>query len=327
MRVESMSSRLDFDERRARALEGVVQYRPGAVPPLQPPAGAGGRAPAPADGSRAGRAPDAPATPARPAAGGAGRRAAGADARSPGGARRTGSAGAASDRSGLARAPGQRPNRVEARATATAAMPHAERTARPDRSRRRRRPIAANREARGRRPALRRGHQRRRRAARALHRRAAGAARRGRGPHDLRARLRHLAQRAARPASSTVNGVTVRRFPVRRERDPRRLRPAVAARLRAAALDRRRARVARQRRADQPGADRHYRRAARPTFDFFVFFSYRYYHAWHGARRVPAKAVLVPTAERDPAIGLVDLRAGVPRRARASCTTRPKSAR
>jgi hypothetical protein len=42
MRVESMSSRLDFDERRARALEGVVLYRPGAVAPLQPPAGAGG---------------------------------------------------------------------------------------------------------------------------------------------------------------------------------------------------------------------------------------------------------------------------------------------
>jgi hypothetical protein len=40
MRVESMSSRLDFDERRARALEGVVQYRPGAVPPLQPQPGA-----------------------------------------------------------------------------------------------------------------------------------------------------------------------------------------------------------------------------------------------------------------------------------------------
>lgn len=42
MRVESMSSRLDFDERRARALEGVVQYRPGAVPPLQPPTGGAG---------------------------------------------------------------------------------------------------------------------------------------------------------------------------------------------------------------------------------------------------------------------------------------------
>jgi hypothetical protein len=39
MRLESMASRLDFDERRARALEGVVQYRPGAVAPLQPPPG------------------------------------------------------------------------------------------------------------------------------------------------------------------------------------------------------------------------------------------------------------------------------------------------
>src|SRR5436189_865463 len=37
MRLESMASRLDFDERRARALEGVVQYRPGAVAPEQPP--------------------------------------------------------------------------------------------------------------------------------------------------------------------------------------------------------------------------------------------------------------------------------------------------
>ena len=44
MRVESMSSRLDVDERRARALEGVVMYRPGAAAPLQPPAGAEARA-------------------------------------------------------------------------------------------------------------------------------------------------------------------------------------------------------------------------------------------------------------------------------------------
>ena len=45
MRVESMSSRLDFDERRARALEGVVMYRPGAAAPLQPPRTEDGRAP------------------------------------------------------------------------------------------------------------------------------------------------------------------------------------------------------------------------------------------------------------------------------------------
>ncbi len=52
MRVESMSSRLDFDERRARALEGVVQYRPGAVAPLQPPTGGGN--------SREARGPESP---------------------------------------------------------------------------------------------------------------------------------------------------------------------------------------------------------------------------------------------------------------------------
>ena len=39
MRLESMASRLDFDERRARALEGVVQYRSGVVPPQPPPTG------------------------------------------------------------------------------------------------------------------------------------------------------------------------------------------------------------------------------------------------------------------------------------------------
>ena len=34
MRLESLSARLDFDEHRARALEGVVQYRPGALSSL-----------------------------------------------------------------------------------------------------------------------------------------------------------------------------------------------------------------------------------------------------------------------------------------------------
>jgi hypothetical protein len=49
MRVESMSSRLDFDERRARALEGVVMYRPGAAAPLQPPTAGGETKPSAAD--------------------------------------------------------------------------------------------------------------------------------------------------------------------------------------------------------------------------------------------------------------------------------------
>jgi glycosyltransferase involved in cell wall biosynthesis len=39
-------------------------------------------------------------------------------------------------------------------------------------------------------------------------------------------------------------------------------------------------------------------------YDYVIFFSYRYYHAYHGARAVPSRAILVPTAERDEAIGL-----------------------
>jgi hypothetical protein len=57
MRVESLSSRFEFAERRARALEGVVQYRPGQSPeetfeaPADPQQAKGG--PAPADGDAA----------------------------------------------------------------------------------------------------------------------------------------------------------------------------------------------------------------------------------------------------------------------------------
>lgn len=39
-------------------------------------------------------------------------------------------------------------------------------------------------------------------------------------------------------------------------------------------------------------------------YDFFIFFSFRYYHSFHGCRAVPSKAILVPTAERDSALGL-----------------------
>jgi glycosyltransferase involved in cell wall biosynthesis len=42
----------------------------------------------------------------------------------------------------------------------------------------------------------------------------------------------------------------------------------------------------------------------RDEFDFVVLFCARYFHAYHGARIVPDRAVLVPTAERDAAIGL-----------------------
>jgi glycosyltransferase involved in cell wall biosynthesis len=105
------------------------------------------------------------------------------------------------------------------------------------------------------------------------------------------------------PGLATVNGIPVRRFPVTRERHPnefgRRSRKvfdfqhSVADEL--AWLD-----------SEGPTSPAllRYLQSSAESFDFVLLFSYRYYHAWHGARRLASRAVLVPTAERDPAIGL-----------------------
>lgn len=100
-----------------------------------------------------------------------------------------------------------------------------------------------------------------------------------------------------------VNGVQVRRFPVAHERNP-------------IQFGRQSRRVFEQAHsvADElswlesegpasPALLNHLSSAA-GDLDFVLLFSYRYYHAWHAARRLHAKALLVPTAERDPAIGL-----------------------
>jgi glycosyltransferase involved in cell wall biosynthesis len=42
----------------------------------------------------------------------------------------------------------------------------------------------------------------------------------------------------------------------------------------------------------------------REEFDYILLFCARYFHSYHGARIAPDRAVLVPTAERDPALGL-----------------------
>jgi len=105
------------------------------------------------------------------------------------------------------------------------------------------------------------------------------------------------------PGVETVNGVTVRRFPVRRPRDVGRF-----GRWSARVFDHTHsirdelAWLA----AEGPASPKlvAYLSASRTRYDYFLFFSYRYYHAYHGARAVPDRAVLVPTAERDPAVGL-----------------------
>jgi glycosyltransferase involved in cell wall biosynthesis len=100
-----------------------------------------------------------------------------------------------------------------------------------------------------------------------------------------------------------VNGIAVRRFKVKHERDPR-------------VFGRRSERVFEQ--PHSVGDELEWLDAEGPAspalvdyvakhssaYDYCLFFSYRYYHAFYGARAAAPKAILVPTAERDDAIGL-----------------------
>ena len=73
--------------------------------------------------------------------------------------------------------------------------------------------------------------------------------------------------------------------------------------------------MARERRPDQPGAHRAHRQQA-DAFDFFLFFSYRYYHAYHGVRACRTRRSWCRPPSATPR-SACDLRAGLPRRARA----------
>jgi glycosyltransferase involved in cell wall biosynthesis len=103
--------------------------------------------------------------------------------------------------------------------------------------------------------------------------------------------------------AESVHGVSVRRFPTARERVPQEFGTwservfdhPHALRDELGWLD-----------AEGPTSPEliAYIRAHEATFDFFLFFSFRYYHSFHGIRAVTDKAILVPTAERDGALGL-----------------------
>ena len=103
------------------------------------------------------------------------------------------------------------------------------------------------------------------------------------------------------PGVEQINGVQVRRFPVRHERVPRefgRLSERVFKHEHSIAdelawLE-----------SEGPASPALIDYLASAACDYTILFSYRYYHAWHAARRLHQKALLVPTAERDPAIAL-----------------------
>jgi glycosyltransferase involved in cell wall biosynthesis len=105
------------------------------------------------------------------------------------------------------------------------------------------------------------------------------------------------------PGLEQVNGVSVRRFRVKHERDP-------------LVFGKRSSRVFERRHS--LGDELDWLDAEGPTspalvdyiakhaadYDYCLFFSYRYYHAYYGARAAGPRAILVPTAERDATIGL-----------------------
>jgi len=109
------------------------------------------------------------------------------------------------------------------------------------------------------------------------------------------------------PGLELVNGVAVRRFKVRRPRDPDRF-----------GRYSQKVFLGKHQREDEllwleeqgpfsPALLRHIRKRA-SDYDYFVFFSYRYYHSYHGIKAVPRQSILVPTAERDEVVSLAIFR-------------------
>lgn len=106
-----------------------------------------------------------------------------------------------------------------------------------------------------------------------------------------------------RPGLHDVNGIRVRRFKVKRPRDPDR-------------FGRLSQRVFLGRHSEQDELDWlaeqgplstgliRFLKHRHDDYDYFIFFSYRYYHSFYGLRAVAPKGVLVPTAERDEVVGL-----------------------
>ena len=101
----------------------------------------------------------------------------------------------------------------------------------------------------------------------------------------------------------TVNGVPVRRFHVKHERDPH-----LFARRSDRVFDHRHSLADELDWVDAEGPNSpgliDYLSTNGGAYDYCLFFSYRYWVSYHGARAVSPRAILVPTAERDATIGL-----------------------
>jgi hypothetical protein len=97
---------------------------------------------------------------------------------------------------------------------------------------------------------------------------------------------------------TTLNGLTVRRFKVKRPRDPERFAEWSARVFKAAHTPEDELRWLEEEGPFSPRLVRHVQKH-KDDFDLFFFFSYRYYTTFHGLAGVADRALLVPTAEDD----------------------------
>ena len=100
-----------------------------------------------------------------------------------------------------------------------------------------------------------------------------------------------------------VNGICVRRFPVIRPRDPERF-----GRIQNHIVDNEHTFDEELKWLEEEGplvpALIEYIKDHENDYDYFLFFSYRYYHSYWGINALPHKSILVPTAEHDSIIHL-----------------------
>lgn len=103
------------------------------------------------------------------------------------------------------------------------------------------------------------------------------------------------------PGETMLNGVRVHRFRVERERHLHAFRDISSLVFTGRASLDEQERWFRENGPIVPGLVDHLRHSG-PAYDRVLFWSYRYYPAFHGVQAVPERAVLVPTAEDDPLI-------------------------
>ena len=106
-----------------------------------------------------------------------------------------------------------------------------------------------------------------------------------------------------RPGLQVVNGVRVRRFKVKRPRDPDRF-GRLSKKVFLGRHDERDELAWLDEQGPLSPKLLAFLKRRHHEYDYFVFFSYRYYHSFYGVQALAPKSVLVPTAERDEVIDL-----------------------